>query len=399
MGIEEKIASLKAELADLKPKLAEHDADAFKRAGEILDTELPEQEAKMAEAKSFADTIARIGGVNAEPKTAEKTADEPKTLGEHVAAFAKGKFAAGEHKSLSIPEWMGAKAAVTMATPASAAPWLADYDRNLVLQNRRQLTIADLLGVETISGNSLKYLVESATVEGAAATVAEGAQKPQISFGDPTPVTESLHKLAAFYKESDEMLEDAAWMASNIENRAIYQVQLLEEDQLLSGNGTGTNLTGILNRSGVQTQAFATSAADTIFKAMTKVRQNSPFRADAIVINPADYESLRLAKDSNLQYYGGGFFQGQYGQGGIVEDAPIWGLRTVVTSAITAGTVLVGAFKQGASVFRKGGLRVELTNSNEDDFEKNLVTVRVEERLGLAVRYPAAFCKATVTSA
>ena len=66
MGIEEKIASLKAELADLKPKLAEHDADAFKRAGEILDTELPEQEAKMAEAKSFADTIARIGGVNAE---------------------------------------------------------------------------------------------------------------------------------------------------------------------------------------------------------------------------------------------------------------------------------------------------------------------------------------------
>lgn len=393
MNIEEKMAALKSELAGLKGKLAEHDADALDRANEILNNEMPELEAQMAEAKSFADVIARIGSANADAKAGGEV--EAKTLGEFVANSVKSQWHVGETRRIVTGEW-GAKSATTQTTPSSVAPWLAEYDRNIVPQPRRQLTIADLLGSETISGSTLKYLVESATVEGGMGYVAEGGAKPQISFGDPTAVTESLYKIAAWYKESDEILEDAAWLASNIENRAIYQLQLFEENALLSGNGSSGAMTGLLNRSGVQTQAYSTTVADTIFKAMTKVRQNSPFRADAIVINPADYEALRLAKDSNNQYYGGGYFAGPYGNGAIAEEPPIWGLRTVVTPAISAGTALIGAFKQGASVFRKGGLRVEMTNSDVDDFEKNLVTVRIEERLGLAVRYPAAFCIATV---
>ena len=395
MNLEAQIAALKAELAGLKSKIAAHDQDAYKRAKEILDVELPDLEAKLAEAKSFADVIARIGSAHDDPKAAEGDPDA-KSFGEFVAQHIKGAWNAETRRAVT-PEWTGAKAAATQVTPASVIPWLTDYDTNMVLQLRRQLTIADLLGTETISGTTLKYLVESPTVEGGVAYTAEGAAKPQISFGDPTVVTESLYKLAAWYKESDEILEDLPWLASNIENRAIYQLQLFEENALLSGAGTSGAMTGLLNRSGVQTQAYSNSMADTIFKAMTKVRTNSPFRADAIVINPADYETLRLAKDQADQYYGGGFFAGQYGNGGIMQDPPIWGLRTVVTTAITQGTALIGAYKQGASVFRKGGLRVEMTNSNEDDFKNNLVLVRIEERLGLAVRYPAAFCKATLT--
>lgn len=396
MNIEEKIANLKSELAGLSVKLAAHDTDALARATEIMDVELPELESKQAEAKSFADMINRIGDAHTEVKT---NADNgAKTLGDFVAEHVKSQWVFGQSRHVVTPEWTGTKAAATMVTPSSAVPWVTDYDRSIVPQNRRQLTIADLLGTETISGNTLKYLVESATVEGGFGHVAEGGAKPQISFGDPTPVTESLYKIAAYYKESDEILEDMPWLASNVENRAIYQLQLFEEDALLSGAGTSGAMTGLLNRSGVQTQSYATSVADTIFKAITKVRQASPFRADAIVINPTDYETLRLAKDSMLQYYGGGYFMGQYGNGGIVEEPPIWGLRTVVTPAIAAGTALVGAFAQGASVFRKGGIRVEMTNANEDDFKKNLVMIRIEERLGLAVRYPAAFCKATLTA-
>lgn len=397
MNIEEQIAALKSELAGLKSKLMEHDADAMKRASEILDNELPKLNERLAESKSFEDIIARIGSANAGAKGGVEN-DHAKTLGEFVANAVKSGWKPGETRRLTTPEWTGAKAADTHVTPSSVVRWITDYDRNLVVQPRRQLTIADLLGTETISGTTLKYLVESATVEGGFDYVGEGAAKPQISFGEPEPVTESLYKIAAWYKESDEILEDAAWLASNIENRAIYQLQLFEENALLSGTGSSNAMVGLLNRSGVQTQAYQTSIADTIFKSMTKVRQNSPFRADAIVINPADYETLRLAKDSNLQYYGGGYFAGQYGNGAISEEPPIWGLRTVVTPAIASGTALIGAFKQGASVFRKGGIRVEMTNSDADDFEKNLVTVRIEERLGLAVRYPAAFCKATLTA-
>lgn len=401
MNIEEMIRNLKNELAGLKSRLAEHDEAAAKRAQEIMDVELPDLEAKKAAAERFGSLMERIGSGNSEQKDACGEA-KAKTFGEFVAKSVAGQFKRGERNSLFTPEWDGAKAAAsTMTTPSSLAPWLADYDRNMVLQPRRRLTVADLLGSESISGNAIKYLVESATVNpdsGAPGTVAEGASKPQISYGDPTAVTESLYKLAVFYKESDEIMEDAAWLASNIQNRAIYQLQLYEEDQLLGGTGSSGTITGILNRSGIQTQAYEADIADVIFKAMTKVETATGFEPDAIVINPADYQTLRLMKDSNNQYFGGGFFQGQYGQDGIMEKPPIWGLRTVVTSAIASGTALVGAFKQGASVFRKGGLRVEMTNSNEDDFKKNLVMVRIEERLGLAVRYPAAFVKATLVN-
>ena len=82
-----------------------------------------------------------------------------------------------------------------------------------------------------------------------------------------------------------------------------------------------------------------------------------------------------------------------------MEQPPIWGLRTVVTPAIAAGTVLVGAFRQGGSVIRRNGLSVEIANQNEDDFVNNRIAIRIEERLALAVRYPKAFAKVTVAAA
>jgi HK97 family phage major capsid protein len=113
------------------------------------------------------------------------------------------------------------------------------------------------------------------------------------------------------------------------------------------------------------------------------------------VIHPTDWQSLKLAKDANNQYYGGGPFTGPYGVGGIVGDT-FWGLRVVVTTAIAQGTCLVGAFKLGAQIWQREGVKVEAFDQNEDDVNFNRVTVRVEERLGLAVYRPSAFC--TVTS-
>ena len=114
-----------------------------------------------------------------------------------------------------------------------------------------------------------------------------------------------------------------------------------------------------------------------------------------MVIHPTDWQLLRLAKDQNNQYFGGGPFTGPYGVGGIAGDA-YWGLKVVVTTAIAAGTALVGAFKLGAQIWQREGVKVETFNQNEDDVNFNRVTVRVEERLALTVYRPLAFC--TVTS-
>lgn len=392
MTLKEQLAMLKGRLLALREGIEGGDEAAIEQGNQIK-SEIEAVQAKIDAAERAKGLLELMGNQGGE----RDASSGAKTLGEHavkelfgkVTRSQKGGAVSAEYKAAGDPH----------LTPSGAAGFLADYDRNIVTGVRRPLTIEELLGSESISGNALTYLVESSTVTGGAGTVAEGGAKPAVTFGDPTPVTEQLHKLAVRYKESDEILEDAAWMASSIDNRALYLFDIAKEDQLLNGNGTGTNITGLLNRSGVQTvSATAATLADKIFEALTKVQTGSGFTADALVINPADYQTLRLAKDSNLQYYGGGYFYAPYGSGNVAEQPGIWGLRTVVTTAIAQGTFLVGAFKAGASVINKGGVKVEIVNTNEDDFNKNLVSVRIEQRVALAVRYPAAFVKGTITT-
>ena len=391
MNLKDKLAALKKEAESIMPKVAEGDAEAMKRAAELAD-EIEETEAAVKAADEFAAKVKGIGAIGA--KQPEGKA-EAKTLGEFAAEGMKQRgIKAGDRFSVNLGTFTGSKGSASpMVTPSGIANALADVQERLYEGTRRRLVVADLLGQETTTRSAVTYYVESAT---------EGAKKPLVSFDDPTVVTDKVMKIAAVLKESDEMVDDLPWLASSIQNRGIYLVQLKEEDEILNGTGSGTALDGILHRAGIgseQTASGEASCADAIFRAMTKVAQDSPFTADGIVINPADYQTLRLAKDSNNQYYGGGFFSGQYGNGGVSEQPPLWGLRTVVTPAIAQGTVLVGAFQQGASVIRRQGLTVEVANQNEDDFVNNRIAIRIEERLALAVRYPAAFCKVTVAAA
>jgi HK97 family phage major capsid protein len=325
------------------------------------------------------------------------------SLGEHFVKHAAGRMK--EIKGMSgasaaAPEFKAATD--TQVTTGSAlTPVLTQIDRTVIQGNRIRLTIADLLGAGTLSGNAISYFVEGA-LEGAFTTVAETAAKPQLHVADPTTVTDTLKKIAGFIKLSDEMIEDLDFLVSEINTRLLYELARFEEAQLLTGNGTGSNILGLLNRSGIQTEVRGSTAAgdnaqDTLFRAITKVQTGSGLDADGLVINPLDYQALRLSKDANGQYFGGGFFTGPYGNGAIMENPPVWGLRTVVTPAIAQGTALVGSFAQAATVYRKGGVRVESTNSHASDFTSNLVTVRAEERVAMAVRRPSGLVKVTLT--
>jgi HK97 family phage major capsid protein len=143
------------------------------------------------------------------------------------------------------------------------------------------------------------------------------------------------------------------------------------------------------------TPLTAVKAMEGIFNQMTALRSVSFVEPDAVVINPIDWQTIRLGKDSvNGQYYGGGPFTGAYGQG-PANVSELWGLKVVVTNAIAQGTALVGGFQECAQVFRRTGITLEMTNSNVNDFETNLVTLRAEERLALAVYRPAGFGKVT----
>jgi HK97 family phage major capsid protein len=278
---------------------------------------------------------------------------------------------------------------------------IPQYQPGIVPTLFRRLTVSDLLPQGTTSSPSIIYVQETA-VTNSAASVAEGAAKPQSDI-TTAQVTEVVRKIATTAKISDEMVNDAGYIQSYVNGRLVLFVQLAEEDQLLNGNGTPPNLRGILNRSGLTAaQALAAdSRPDAIFKEVTKIRTGAFLDPDAVVMHPTDWQSIRLAKDGNQQYYGGGpFGYASYGSPNqIAGDTSnlsaggdtLWGLRVVVTPAIAQGTALVGAFQLSAQVYRREGIRVEATNSNEDDFLKNLIAIRVEERLGLAVYRPAGF--------
>lgn len=355
---------------------------------------------EIAQAKASDDAIREGDALLAQFKAAGPAKTPEVTgatsLGDHFVKSLDGRSLKSPG-TIAIPEFKAATDTQAVGSNGGAfGPLVTDIDRNFVLPKRERLVIADLLGSGTVSGNAITYPVYGA-LEGGTAFVTEGGQKPQMHVADPTWRTDSLGEVAGWFKITDDMAEDLAYVVSEINSTALYDLAVKEEAALLSGNGTSPNLRGILNRTGIQTHAQgADNVPDAIFKASNKVQIATGFASDGIVINPADYEAVRLSKDSNGQYFGGGYFVGQYGVGGIQEQPPLWGKRTVVTSAIPAGTVLVGAFATAAKVFRKGGIRVESTNSHVDDFTNDKITIRVRERLGLQVKYPAAFVKVTL---
>lgn len=377
MNLKQQLSAKQAELVELKSAIEAGDADALAKSDSII-AEIGDIEANISKAEKASVILAKLG--NAEPKSVEKP-EVAKTLGEFAAKSLD--FAAmrnGEAKRAGTGFAFKAATDVHMSAPVEV------LDRNVV-DVARSLEIRQLFGAESISGTALKYFVMGAT-EGAAAVTAEGAQKPQ--FHVPyDPATATLEKIAGWFYETDELIEDNEFLRSAIDARGLYTLDSAVESYLM---------TKLLATSGIQTLTPAGNAlsADDLFKAIMNVKSATNYEADAIVINPADYQTLRLAKDgSNGQYYGGGYFYGPYGNGVVSRQPGIWGLNTVVTNAVAAGTALVGAFKQGASVITKAGegARVEVVMGDHDDRTNNRVTVIVEERLALATRIPAAFVK------
>lgn len=267
----------------------------------------------------------------------------------------------------------------------------------------RRLTVKDLIAGGATNSTTIRYRRESAFAN-AAAAVAETGSLPNLSV----TVTEEdapVKDIGGYIEMSENLMADYLAVASFINQRVPYMVDRTVEDQLLNGSGSGANITGLLQTSGIQTQALGgDTRPDALRKAITKVRfvpnavqanAQGGYTPDAIVMNPTDWETIRLLKDSNGQYFGGGPFTGAYGNSPFVRIETLWGLPVIETPAITAGTALVGAFKECAMYFQRQGLTMEMTNSNGTNFIQRIVTLRAAERLALTVPQPNGFCQVT----
>lgn len=247
----------------------------------------------------------------------------------------------------------------------------------------RPFTIRDLIMPGRTSQASIEYVQESG-FQNMAAPVAEGGAKPQSDLSLEKKVT-AVKTLAHWFRASKQVLADIPMLQSYINGRAIYGLKYVEENQILAGDGTGENLLGLIP----QATAFNDllrgaddTPIDTLRRAILQVRV-AEYRATGIVMNPVDWAGIELQKDSTGQY-----LWVNVQEGGIQR---MWRLPVIDTNAMPEGEFMVGAFNMGAQVFDREDAAVEVSTEDADNFTKNMVTIRAEERLALAVYRPESF--------
>ena len=399
MTLREELQSKKDALFALKERIEANDTEAI-ASGEQLKADIEAKTAELQQAEKKAALLGMIGTADKEDTTMSEA--KARSLGENFVKNmpeshgSRFHIAAPEFKAYSDPMAIG-----TISTPQVPRALVTDIDRNIVPEVLPATHLRGLFGAETIQGNALTFYTEGALEYAAGKpygfdVTAEGAAKPQISFADPTAHTVALTKIAAYIKETNEYIDDAPFLASAINGRLLNYLGLREESFLLSElsgtSGIQADTTSWTNGDMADAQAIA----DLIFAKMMAVQEQSGFAADAIIMNPAVWQTLRLGKLSATNaYIGGGYFAD--GQGKQIWGVPVY-LSSFVDAPVSGsakGDIWVGAFKACGSVVSKGGVSVEATNSDQDDFIKNKMTIRAEERLALAVRIPAGFCKIT----
>lgn len=389
------IEALKVKAAEIKGRLkAVEESGVVGKGTEAL---VEEYKSTIAKIKSFE---SNEGAVNELKGNSVAVAGEAKSLGAHFVkhfcpelARVKGR----DNFSVNGPEFKGAED--WHLTWDGLIGFDTDYDKGAHYA-QPPLYVGDLFAQGNTDSAAVAWLEDSA-VEGDAGPTSQGSKKNNIHFVNPKTTIEALKKITGILAFSDEMLEDHAWMASHVNQRGVYRIAVAEENQILNGSGQNGQLQGVLQKNGIlskELEKTATTAdfGEGILNGAMAVLQESGFPADAIVINPEDYAAQRLAKDSNGQYFGGGAFTGAYGNGQVQVVPSLWGLNTVISPRIAKGTALVGAFKAGGMLVRKGGVRIEATNSHADLFVSDVTVVRMEIRELLTITQPKAFCKVSL---
>ena len=364
MNLKDQLTEKKQALLGMEEQLkAEDVANEVLEQATALKSEIEELEQKIAKAEKASEILKTLG-------TAEETNKDTQEV---------KKMTDLEQFTKAATEMTDKKSGVTMklkaATDVVTSAQIADVDRSVAPQPRRN-AVADYFTVSTISGNAITYFLQGA-YEGTPAATAEGAKKPQNSTSFE-PKTLPLTKVAAYIKETDEILYDEPFLASEVQNSLIYQIGKAEDTTIVNAVKTTTGI-------GAETyDGTNVTFADGILKAIQKIKADSAYDASVVILNPADLFTLLTAKDKNGQYYGGGYFSGAYGNGGYNVPANIWGVQILTSSNITSGTALVAA-REAVKIWKKGGIDVRLFEQNEDDAIYNRVTLVGEERLAAAV--------------
>ena len=342
-------------------------------------TKMNELSTRVTEMEQKASMYRGGGGGDVEEKSIGQRFIESDTV---KAAMSSGMRWKGS-VSVEVKNITSASATGTSSTTALV---VADRQPGLIQQPVRPLVVRDLLMPGRTNSSSIEFVKENVVTLNAG-PVAENpsAPKPQSDITYLQTNT-SVRTIAHFIMASKQILDDAPQLQSQIDYRLRYGLGFVEDQQLLTGDGTGQNLLGLVPQAtpyaaptGVTVQNQ--TKIDTLRLAMLQATL-ALYPSTGSVLHPVDWTSIELTKDTQNRY----IFANPLGLAGPV----LWGLPVAVSLAMIVGQFLTGAFRYAAQIFDREDANVLMSTEDRDNFVKNMVTILAEERLALAVYRPQA---------
>ncbi|ECZ5321921.1 phage major capsid protein [Salmonella enterica subsp. enterica serovar Senftenberg] len=255
---------------------------------------------------------------------------------------------------------------------------------------KQRLFIRDLIAPGRTSSPAI-FWVQQTGFTNKAAVVAENTTKPYSDIAFATKIT-PVTTIAHMFKASKQILDDFAQLQSTVDAEMRYGLKYVEEQEILFGDGTGVHLHGIVPQASAFSAEFKVeqqNGIDDLCLAMLQA-QLARFPASGHVLHFIDWAKIELTKDTLGRYI--------LANPSGLTGPTLWGLPVVATEAAAfKGKFLTGAFNAGAQIFDREDANVVISTENADDFEKNMISIRCEERLALAVKRPEAFIYGSFT--
>jgi HK97 family phage major capsid protein len=272
-------------------------------------------------------------------------------------------------------------------TDSLSAP---DFQRDIVALPRQRMTVRQLLSPGRTESALIQYVRQTdRSLE--AAPVAPGATKPESDL--VFEMAEApVRTIAHWIPVTRQAMDDVAQLGSLIDSELRYGLQLEEEHQFLGGDGTGQNILGLIPQATPYSAPFAVEDQQMLDVLLLAIAQAeaSLIPADGVIVNSLDWRKMQALKDSQGRYIGSGPF-------GLASSLA-WQLPVVATPSLEPGEFLVGGFRAAAQIFDRMDIEVLVSSEDRDNFIKNMLTVRAEERVALAVKRPQALVYGTYPS-
>lgn len=375
-------------LGGIEQKLAAFEEQAKKEIGTVgaMSTETKNAiEAISIKQREFADDILALKQRGALPDQEKKG----ETWGDQ---FVK----ADAYKAFAVGQAQKARFEVKNTIVGADATVAPDRKPGVVSGAFQMLTMESLFPAVPTASNAVEFTKENVFTNNAA-EAAEGAAKAESSLTF-TLVNMPVSTVAHWIKISRQLAMDHAALAAYVDLRMRYGVNRKVETQLVSGDGVAPNISGILDAGNFTAHGYADANLGATLKKLVLIRKimgdlwAAGYPADAIVLNPADWAQIEIdifTANTNMIAF-------KYDEGG----RPIlFGVPVVQSVGMTADNVAVGAFGSAATLYNREGVVVEMSDSDSDNFTKNLITLRAERRLALATERPAAIRAGDLTPA